>query len=274
MAFYPILKKIFAVSFVLIPIRNKKWSVFVNFVLPVLVVLGLYIFDFLYFTKVGKVENVTIYANHKDARYEEVVRLALQKIKSNHVGVEKNVYVFFTDSPQQYKWFNYGQGQGTLALTRGFTSKIFISPSVLDSNIMARKIDGYSRSMADLLAHELTHVYLNQKIGFFRHTYFEQSWKVEGYCDYIANSSSFNPDKGCEVLKNDALEKQIIEADDLKARAYEYFKYRLYIIYLIQSKHLSIDQILDQKIDLEVIDNEVKLLSIEQIKSYFQPEVH
>ena len=75
------------------------------------------------------------------------------------------------------------------------------------------------------------------------------TWKEEGYCDYIAHTSTFNIQEGIKIFKNN---------QDNNSNKYKYFIYRLRMTYLLNVKKESLDNILNTKYDSKTLDNEIK----------------
>lgn len=109
-------------------------------------------------------------------------------------------------------------------------------------------------NLAELIAHEMTHVLQANKYGILKFNPFKhpEFWKLEGYPEYISRQA--------ELLSKDYdLKKDIDDYIKLKSMANDvwilteeggcevpdyYYKGRLMIEYLIDFKHLSYDQIL------------------------------
>lgn len=132
------------------------------------------------------------------------------------------------------------------ALTYPLTQNIFLSKTDLSANIVYARGNNNTRRASDVLAHEITHVMINKKLGFFR-TIRLPSWKEEGYCDYIANSSSFNCEQGMVLMGKD---------QSAASNSFKYFKYRVLIHHLITSKKLRFQQIIDRKFALTELEKE------------------
>ena len=76
-----------------------------------------------------------------------------------------------------------------------------------------------------------------------------KTWKEEGYCEYIAEESSFGFEKGLNLFMQ---EKKVT------GNSYDYFKYRLYVQYLIDFKKMSIDEIFEKKFNINKLEAEIR----------------
>ena len=106
------------------------------------------------------------------------------------------------------------------------------------------------------MAHEIVHLLYEKQYG--THKIIENwmdkdekssygfMWKEEGYAEYIADGSGISMKDGLKILNgNSNPYYHPIEV--------EYFKYWLTIKYLIDIKHLSFDQIINEKMEFNTI---------------------
>ena len=135
---------------------------------------------------------------------------------------------------------------------------VFLYKSDCETNTSYNHL-GHERSLSSILAHELTHVLVENKLFFkSKMAYFNQKnisdfgalWKEEGYAEYIAGGSPINLDEGLNILNGHALPEYIPHL--------EYFKYWLAVRYLILNKHMTFEEILDATLNLEDVINEAK----------------
>lgn len=93
------------------------------------------------------------------------------------------------------------------------------------------------------------HLLFANKLGLLKYKLLP-SWKNEGYCDFIANESSFNKQKGVKEICNDT------ENTDIPS--FKYFKYRMITEYLFEERKITLEKFLDEDFDLENINNNLK----------------
>jgi len=85
------------------------------------------------------------------------------------------------------------------ALTRPLNDAIIINRTDPSSGIV-RNGDSVAgqRTLADLIAHEFTHGMIDRRYGTLRARFFP-TWKVEGYCDHVAGTSSLSAREAAQL---------------------------------------------------------------------------
>lgn len=96
------------------------------------------------------------------------------------------------------------------------------------------------RTLSGLIAHERTHTLLNRHFGVIK-SLFAPAWKKEGFCDFVAEETSFDRAEDIELLKENREEG---------SGSFRYFKYYLAVKYLREVKRLSVDEIFSRDFDL------------------------
>ena len=110
--------------------------------------------------------------------------------------------IFLTDGGWRWRLMAL-QLDGTVAFTRPLGNLIVVSDAdpVADSARNHIRFPGI-RTLHDTIAHETTHILLNDHFGVMRAAQFPR-WKVEGYADYIAGTSSLSDARAALVRKQD-----------------------------------------------------------------------
>lgn len=98
-----------------------------------------------------------------------------------------------------------------------------------------------------VILHELGHVWLKEHYGYLN-SKTTAKWKLEGLCEFFAGESSFHTKQGLNYFLSQS------ECNDV---SYKYFKYRLYIDYLMRYKLFSMDSIIHRKFNLIDFDKEI-----------------
>jgi hypothetical protein len=152
------------------------------------------------------------------------------------------------DEEQQYNIFIVNQNFVYSILSADFSSSAFAITNIFN-NIIIRECDDFlefcfskakehnMRSLSGLIVHEATHVDIRSKFGFLNE-FLIPSWKKEGLCDYVAESSSYI---------NDGIKD---------TKAYDYYLYRLLAEYAINVKKLEVEDYLTQDIDMKALITE------------------
>ena len=136
------------------------------------------------------------------------------------------------------------------AINYPISQNIFISKSSISQNYTLRNgKENNKRTLSGVIAHETVHSLLENKLGLLKYKLLP-SWKNEGYCDFIANESSFNKQKGVKEICNDTENKDIT--------SFKYFKYRMITEYLFEERKVTLEKFFDEDFDLKNINNNLK----------------
>ena len=99
------------------------------------------------------------------------------------------------------------------------------------------------RSLSGVIAHECTHTLLAKRFGQVRMLR-TPSWKQEGYCDYVAHATSFDPAEGRRLLEQGGSDP---------SPSFFYFKAFMAIAYLKDQRHWSLSQIMGTPLSLDEV---------------------
>lgn len=136
----------------------------------------------------------------------------------------------------------------SFGVTQLLSDFIILSKTDLENNLITanRKKDN-QRSIKTVLLHEITHIFISNYYGIKQFSINE--WKKEGYCEYMAQDSSYDVQNGFDDFCQGIINKN---------PAYLYFKYRLYITYLMDIKKMSFIEIVDTKFDKKELEHEIR----------------
>jgi hypothetical protein len=70
---------------------------------------------------------------------------------------------------------------------------------------------------------------------------------AEGYCDYIANESSFPEEKGLQILR---------DGKEDRSASFRYFVFRQMVRHLVDDRHYSFDQLVARADDATAVRSE------------------
>lgn len=152
--------------------------------------------------------------------------------------------------PGQFPGGGFGQ---TISLIKN----VFIYKSDCVTNTSYTHL-GHTRTLSNVLAHELMHVLVENKwLLKSKSEYLSKDsslefglWKEEGYAEYIAGGSSISLDYGLKMLNNEVSIECVPQ--------FEYFKYWLAVRHLILKKHMTFEEILYKKLNLDDVLQEAK----------------
>jgi len=195
-------------------------------------------------------KNFTVYAREPlgggiSAVLEKVeARLATSPLYTPDVGPK----IFLVNSTRLYASLSlylgsnsFGKGFGALP-----TTNVFINACDLDKDLVFRDAPAYnSRSLSGVIAHEVTHLLVRNRFGYFRNLTLPV-WKKEGYAEY-AGGSTLPLDTGVRMWK----------ARPNDDTGYQYFKYYMIVRYLLEHEKVSVDDLLTRDFDVTALADAV-----------------
>lgn len=210
------------------------------------------IFPYYLFANKLEYKNFSIYYHSNDINTEDL-KLVLDQseklLKTSDLFVEgKKQKIFICSSFSEFAFFAHILYK-SFALNYFITQNVFLSKSSISQNSILRNAEeNNKRTLSGVIAHETTHSLLENELGIFWYKLLP-SWKNEGYCDFIANESSFDQQKG---LRN------ICTNENSGTASFEYFKYRIITSYLFEEKKQSVREFLENDFDLNELNKNIK----------------
>ncbi len=160
-----------------------------------------------------------------------------------------NQDIFICNSFNEFTFFALFSRKA-FAVNYPITQNIFLSKSNISENSILRNgKENNTRTISGVIAHETTHSLLENKLGLLKYKLLP-SWKNEGYCDFVANESSFNKQKGIQDICNNK--------ENSDNPSFKYFKYRIITEYLLMERKNSLEKFLNGDFELEEIIQSVK----------------
>jgi hypothetical protein len=149
-------------------------------------------------------------------------------------------------------FFNKDYGVGGVA-PYPVTSNVFLrDASIEDNRLISPRgvpVPG-DRTLDYFVAHEITHQLTGHAIGPLRYARLQQ-WVREGYADYVGKGSSFNYDEARSAFLAGAREM------DWK-RSGLYWRYHLLVAHLLDRRHLSVEQLLQDPPTQESVEAAIR----------------
>ncbi len=198
-------------------------------------------------------KNIRLHSN-EDFGIDAIMAKPLRKIRQSGFYPDRfRPDIYFCDSHRLYT-FLAPANSGSFGVHYPLTGNIILSRTDFRKGIIVRNGESHSsRSLESVITHEMTHHLIESEFGFLK-TRFMPEWKEEGFCEYVAGAGSFDVQEGLRLFA--------ANQNDPSA-SYRYFKYRLYVTYLIRIKGLTFHQIVNRSIDTEELESEIR----EQIRS-------
>ena len=230
--------------------KTKKILKIILFIVLFLFIL-FNLFPAILFSNSFTFDNFTFYSNQAidDEDVKSIINEANALISKSTILNKSNHYkIFLCNKTFYYPLFATIHYQ-SFAVTQ--LHNVIVSSADLKKNqALSQRNDNYVRILSSVIAHEIMHINLSQSFGFLKHKFYYPNWKIEGYCDYIANESSFDFKKGVELMKKGDVDNSI---------SFRYFKYRQIIRYLIEEKKMTVTDIMGQTLSFKEIEEETKI---------------
>lgn len=169
-------------------------------------------------------------------RVLDMVDGRLQSSPINDPSVKREVYL--TGGFGMYALLSHKAYRG-FGNSVPFINNIFINKSdaAADLVFMDREKNN-SRSLSGVIAHEVTHLLIRNRYGTLPATLMP-TWKVEGYCEYIAGDSTIPLDEGVRLWRENP-------TDDT---GYRYTKYHAMVKHLLEKEGIAVDDLFNNKLD-------------------------
>ncbi len=170
---------------------------------------------------------------------------AQAKLSTSAFKEEVRPQVFIADSFNTYTLFANVKNK-SFGITNPLlpTSNNFINRSDVARNLAFRSSEkDNKRSLSGVIAHEATHLVIRKRFGYVQ-AFLMPSWKVEGYCEYVAGSQTLDFETGVKRWKENPND----DAD------YEYFKYLQMVKYLLDTEKASADELFTKDFNTEEIE--------------------
>ena len=139
-----------------------------------------------------------MYYHSNDINITEL-KLVLDKSEKLLKGTELfkigiNQDIFICSSYNEFTFFA-PMSRKAYSINNPISQNIFLTKSSISGNYILRNGDENNKySLSGVIAHETVHSLLRNELGLLKYKLLP-SWKNEGYCDFIANESSFDEKK-------------------------------------------------------------------------------
>jgi hypothetical protein len=195
--------------------------------------------------------NLTVYSREPlDQNMNTVLDRVQQRLAASPINnPDVKPKIFLTNSFRFYSTLSLyiggnSFGKGFAALN---TNNIFINKSDIANDLVFRATRDYNeRSLSGVIAHEVTHLLIRKKYGYWRNLTMP-AWKKEGYAEYIAGSSTLDYEAGVRMWK----------ANPRNDAGYQYFKYYMLVKYLLEHDKVSVDDLFNRDFDTQVLAEHV-----------------
>lgn len=162
-------------------------------------------------------------------------------------------HVFLCDTPRSFAFFTlWNRNAGAVAQVYG-VGNVFVRPA----NVPRGRVIGASgvekggpRTLAYYVAHEVTHAMTADRIGRWQY-HALAPFQVEGYADYVAFAQPVDISRG----RADWVAGTV---DMDPRRSGHYDRYRLLVAYLLQERHLPVDELLAHPLSSADVERQLR----------------
>lgn len=172
-----------------------------------------------------------------------ILDAAEERLKSSPIyDGEDRRDIYLTGGFGMYAFLSH-KAYGSFANSVPFIDNVFISKTdVAADRVFIRRSYSNSRSLTGVIAHETAHLFIRKRYGTVP-SIFLPTWKVEGYCEYVAGDSTIPLDEGIRRWRGNP-------ADDT---GFRYTKYHLMVKHLLENEKLSVEEMFDRDLDEKVV---------------------
>jgi hypothetical protein len=217
----------------------------------------MWLFPYTAFTRSAEYKNFKVFIRHPaNGNIENVLKTADLKLSRSEINNnEINHKIFICDNYNLYSFLafvNFGPGARHAA---GFTSvnnNIYIAMTDASNDFCFRSGDANAkRELSGLIAHEAIHNLILDKLGLIGYLKlrFNDTWKNEGYAEYIAFDGDMDLKKEIENLKG--------KWDDQSPKLM-YLKYRLAVTYLMKKYNLTFEKLINNNYNFDKVILEIR----------------
>jgi len=155
--------------------------------------------------------------------------------------------IFISSGFKPYSIFSPSY-KDAFAITYPIINNIFISKTDIKNNLVQRDAEeDNERSLSSVIAHEATHKLIENEIGIKANKKLE-TWKKEGYCEYISGERKLNLKAGIN---------KVYRGSNSSSPAFNYLKYRIFVTYLTDIKGYSFHSLVETEFDLRQLEKEL-----------------
>jgi hypothetical protein len=150
---------------------------------------------------------ITLHSTEKlDERYLPIIDQAIEKLEQSAIfDPDLEFRIFLCPDQRGYSFFSPAASDA-FAATYPLLRNVFINRHDVDLDEVYRPSQKNNvRSLSGTIAHECTHVLLEEELGIFRYKLLA-AWKNEGYCDHVADESSIGDEEGIAQFCNGTLD--------------------------------------------------------------------
>lgn len=147
-------------------------------------------------------------------------------------------HIFLTNGFKMYTFLSH-KAYNSFANSVPWVNNVFINKTKIPADrVIMNRAQNNSRSLSGVIAHETAHLFIRKRYG-TASSILLPTWKVEGYCEYIARDSTITLDEGVRRWR----------ANPTDDTGYRYIKYHLMVKHLLENENLTVDDLFTRPLD-------------------------
>lgn len=201
-------------------------------------------------------------------KYNEIIDDCNQLLQKYEITLNHNEKVIFCASKEEFNKKSLFLHKDALGLNYNLSHCILMNAIDLKKGtVEARSELLNERPICSVLAHELTHSYELQQLGFVNYIYkcFKEDWKLEGFAEYVSETSSFPTKKALKAFTKE--DDNYLKDNELEIE-YFYFLSHLKIDYLLSYKNISLDDFWKTDYNADTLESEIRQAMKEKKYTY------
>ena len=194
--------------------------------------------------------NLTVYSREPiDTSIRNVLDRVESRLAASKIDDDIKPRIFLTNGFDVYALLSLYVGSNSFAKSYAAlpTSNIFINKADAARDLVFRRgLPSNERSLSGVIAHEMTHLWMRKRFGYWRNIAMP-AWKKEGYAEYVAGGSTLDYETGLRMWS----------ANPRDSTGYQYFKYYMLVRFLLEHEELSVDALVDGDFDMQALEARV-----------------
>lgn len=208
--------------------------------------------------------NITIYYHcetiKSDTILDNLFKTISDILKNKGLSLpNSNQSIYLCKSDLEFKIKSITLKNGVIGKTNYLLKRLYIKSVDFEHEIIPPQDSALnSRSITNIITHELTHSYQFEKLGLVSYRT-APSWKIEGMAEWVSNSSSAKTGDALPLyVKGESYDNTINCDKELWEKTFLYFVSRVRADYLLSYKQITEDVFWNTKYDTDELDKEIR----------------
>jgi hypothetical protein len=174
------------------------------------------------------------------------VESLLSKSDFNDEPVHHHIYIINSFRLSRFLLFRNVHFGCNMSLGHSFITSADVVKDIARCELLSPD-DRRIRKLSETIVHEITHALIRNRFGWLADRRIP-TWIKEGYCEYVADGSAIDHRTGLSLVTSQF---------PAWTPGLNNFRYRLAVEYLINDRHMTIDEIIRRPPDFQKVEAEV-----------------